>query len=452
MRTIFFIQILTFILAHQAVQAFPWYSFHEKKLKGISVDNQASYFLRSKKWLVNPRVDLKYKNLMVDIDLGYRYSFPEKKHKFRLSELALTLPFLISDDWVFSLGIKKHTWSHLEQYWNMGLWQPRYLIDPFRPIQMGMPGLYFQYNGMVSLKLYASYLSLPDISNYPDIENGKLKSSDPFLKDAGFFSTVLDVDSLPSIRLSDFLKLSAGFNLLHELPYSAFSLSYAYKPMNKPQYFVFTDQLNLSSQIDFTKVIRKLEYSIDHHHLLSLEARVFPMRGMSIYGAMFYERPEKTQRAAGWIYDRIESRFTTSFLLNYMTHESDTHTTSLSLSYVKVFEGKLDSDLKDAFTDEIRFVFGNAPDWKHATSLDLSYKNQVILQGYEFRLRLNHALDNKMYMLSFANELTMLRYFQVYLSGDMFFRLSPKVIQQNSSAVLRFKNLSRFMLGVRYVF
>ena len=433
--------------------SYPWFDLNNQPKSKLIIDNQSSFFLRSKTWFVEPHLDFSYRNTIINFDFSYRYSVQEKKSYYRLSELSITFPFIISDYWTFSIGMKAHNWSSVDSYWNLGLWQPRYLIDPLRPVQIGMPGFYVRYDGPVILTAYASYLFVPDVINYPSIKDGKLVSQNPFLQKSSFSSVNLDLIELPEFKIDDFIQPALALQLLHELPYSELMLSYAYKPMNQLHYSAQINEIDLSSTLQFSNVIQALRYSIVHHHLGSLEARIFPLRNFLLYGNISFEKSEFIENPKNWISDQLRSQISTSTLVNYRTWHSPYVSTDLTFSYLKIFGAHLEQTKNNNhFTKDMEFLFGKNFDWKDAISFALRYRNDTWFSGYRFKFRINYALDNKMFMINFSNEVGLFEHIQTYFSGDMLFRTSGDHPSASSSAIIQSKNLSRFLMGARYVF
>ena len=162
-----------------SVQAYPWMFFRESELPEIvEWDIHASYFIKGQATVFSG-IKLDYHNPKVDINLGYSYSFLETRQYFRVRELAVIFPFIF-EKWKVSLGFKDVLWSEADRYWNYGLWQPRYLLDAFRPVQMGLPGLYLNHKGDTSFLFLLSYFYLPDIIIYPKLKKDRITSENPF--------------------------------------------------------------------------------------------------------------------------------------------------------------------------------------------------------------------------------------------------------------------------------
>ena len=277
------------------VQAYPWMFFRESELpESVEWDIHSSYFIRGQATVFSG-IKLDYHNPTVDINLGYSYSFLEKRHYFRVSELAAVFPFIF-EKWDISLGFKDFLWSEADRYWNYGLWQPRYLLDAFRPVQMGLPGLYLNHEGDTSFLFLLSYFYLPDIIIYPKLKEGQITSENPFFVES-FKKIPWNIGKkLELFQLNRFFKPVVAFQLKHFVEDSNVSFSYAYKPVNQFQYAISTQGgggINLSSGAKEQIVISDFEYSILSHHLVSLEGEISLVENISLFASLFYEEPEK---------------------------------------------------------------------------------------------------------------------------------------------------------------
>ena len=434
--------------------AYPWLDSSPENLKSLTLELEGAYFLKSQKKPVFTSVAVKYKDLPFHIDLGAEYSFIEKKVYPRLSELAVTLPLFSSEEWVVSLGVKKHFLSESDIYWNLGLWQPRYLVDLLRPEQMGLPGLFFIYEGLFDFTLYASYVHLPDIVLIPDFdENQGMQSKNPFFHFPGIASLKWNVKNKSDLfKWKTFLKPSVALNFRHEMEFSQLSLSYAYKPINQFQYSVLVDKVNLS-QFNYENVIKDYNYSLGYHHLISLDAKIFPMSHFSFLGTLIYEYPEKLSYPSGWVYDNLESHLVTNVMMTYKEGVEGVEETLVTFGFIKLFESNIREEKSNSFTEDFEFIFGREIKWKNALSVSVEYKTKKWLYGYHLKFRLNHSLLNENYLASFENQFFVLPALQFYVSGDLIFKLFDDPQEDDDTPFMnRYKDLSRFLTGVRYVF
>ena len=453
----------------------------------LTLDLQSFYVFKKEKFAVFPGMALVYNRPAVHIDLGYQYDLFEKEHYYRVSELELNFPFP-AKEFLLSIGFKNHVWSRADRYWNHGLWQSRYLIDPLRPKQMGLPGIYLKYKGESSLLFYVSPLAVPDFNVRPRLVKGRPFSKNPFfigsfMAEKSKFNWSLD--KLKSFGLLDLLKPSGGIQIKHKLPYSTLSLSYAYKTANQLHYSVLATaanpsgdsgrsdgKLNLSELPDLPSLetasteeptkkpdlklfhIKDLMYSLNYHHLTTLEAEMFPASDLSIIGSITYENPEDIpSKGSSWISENKESHLTASILLQVEETVSSQSEAFFTLAYSNVFEIDRRTANSNAWIEPYEAYFTGGTDWKNALAMSLEYRTRAFFQENQFNIRLNYALDNKLYLLSLENRLFISPAFRIYLAGDLFFLPSrSNTVFPSSSYIIRYKNLSRVIAGAEYVF
>ena len=451
-------------LFNPPAQAYPWMFFRENKEPEIlKLDLHYSQFLY-KKQSSYAGVQLNYHKTDIDINVGYQYSFLEKAHFLRLSELALNFPFIFKNLKI-NFGFKDVLWSEADRYFNQGFFQARYMVDAFRPFQMGLPGLYFNYQtdeqsnqGQSSFLLLVSYFYLPDIKAYPN----QKQSQNPFLIEE--YAQDLSQVNIDSFKIKRFLKPVVAFRLKHEIfKNSKISLSYAYKPMNQLQYAVLlnsepkpidlsqTDK-PLDSENSFS--FKNLKYSVLSHHLANLEWEAGLNDKFSLFGSLFYEKPEKKHYGTNWISDDFETHFTVSLLAYYKANLGEQSNTLFTLGWTKTMESQLQSDKSNQVTQSYQEELGRYFYWKEALSASIEYQSQEFWQGLLFRLRGNYALDNGFYSLAFENYIYFSPYIRAYLSGDLLLQSSNKAEDKvkNTSFIRKYKDLSRLLVGVQYVF
>ena len=320
---------------------YPW-PVEEDERRLFSLGAQGS-------WILNPmqmhgvvRSELFYRRSLVDVDIGWEYDLLDRKHYVRPSALHLRFPLPFSDPQKGALlvGVKDHVWSASERYWDYGLFQPRFRLDPLRPKQMGLPGVYGTYKGFSDFLVFFSMFSLPDLGIRPDIVNGSPISKNPFFK-LPFRTEYLqwDLKKLQPFHLSrKMIQPSIAWQMRYKLSLVHFLLSYAYKTSPKPLYAALAAPLvkdmvkdpalpdsdkedappsslpekedaasSSPPQIDLSDTalesdkkkslftgaltgeqraapsfrITDLDYNLGRHHLTALEARVFPLSPLS---------------------------------------------------------------------------------------------------------------------------------------------------------------------------
>ena len=451
---LFFVSLSFYFSLLPLAEAYPWVFFRESQPKGkwhLELDAQTSYFLKGQMtgFLGS---SLEYHHSFIDIDIAWSYSFLEKESYFRLSELSLVFP-LISDKWKMNLGFRDVLWSEADRYWDYGLWQPRFLLDVFRPIQIGIPGVYLDYEGQSSLTFLISYLYLPDIIIYPQFntKNKAIFSKNPFfIQSLDFFKW--DLDQIKLFEIKKFLKPVVAFQMKHSLQFSDVSFSYAYKPVNQLQYSGLFKGPDLSSTKKESFTIQDFKYVLVSHHLATFEAETVFNKQFSLYTSLFYEKPEKKRYEKKWISDGFEPHLTFS-IISYFQETLDKDSKALfAFGYTKTVENNSYKQKSNVLVKDLGDIFGRGFHWKEAVSFSMEYQSQEVLQGLLFRFRANYALDNHFYVLAMENYFNFTEHIQLYLSGDALFRLSKGSVRKNTSAIHKYSDLSRLLLGAKYVF
>ena len=143
----------------------------------------------------------------------------------------------------WTVGRQKRHWSHFDEEFGMGIWQPQLRWDYLNPIQQGLTGLFFDFapTRSVSLSFFASSLFLPDQGPNFHMRDGQFASSNrwfwsPRLTAHIFNQTPPVSYSVDMPPLSDVVfQPSLGGQLRFESRSTPWwgQVAYAYKPMNQ---------------------------------------------------------------------------------------------------------------------------------------------------------------------------------------------------------------------------
>ncbi len=434
-----------------SAQAYPWNFLKQDEPKSLfEIDVHAAYFIKGQTTAFS-NIGTDYHNPMLDINLGWTYSFFEEAHYFRVSELALIFPFIF-ENWNMTLGFKDVLWSVADRYWNYGLWQSRYMLDAFRPVQMGLPGLYFNYEGTSSFLLLLSYFYLPDIMTYPELKGGRITSINPFFMKSFSQGVHWNVKKFNPFQISRFFKPVVALQFKHSLRNSNVSFAYAYKPVNQLQYSVFFSGINLSDPTSKNFSVNDFDYSVMSHHLFSVEGEVIFNKEFSLFTSLFYEKPDRMKYRRNWISDDFEPHLTFSVLSSFEESLKEGSKSLFTIGYTQTIESSLKEHRSNFITEDLEIFFGRDFNWRKALAASIEYQDTNLLHGLLFRFRANYTLDNSLYVLSLENHLNLSSHIQVYFSGDAIFRLSFRKLRKNTSAISKYKRLSRALIGGKYVF
>ena len=518
------------------------YPFREKKHETLSLDLKAFYIFKTKRAAFYPGASLYFRHDLLSIDYGYRYSVLENAHYQRPTEAELRLP--LSQRLSLSLGLKNHSWSEADRYWNYGFFQPRYREDPLRPEQMGLPGLYLSYEdgGGSSLLLYGSYLTLPDISAKTFIADKRLDSKNPFFVNSLQIGQKLewDLKDVRPFQWEDVLKPAWGFQARHKMRYSELSLAYIYKPVSRPHFFVETAAkhpneikpvplavpaavpqaaanadssvagtvssagaetapsgspaaeptnrpLSGGSRPPFDSVsdlppvppvsegsaqasgaaaggaaqhdrvpgfaVRNLDYAFTPHHVLNIEAKMFPSPYINLIGSFTYENPQATpaKTRLNKISETRNPQLTAAAFFQVKDEAGPKEKTFFTLAYSHSLPTASKRKNQARLGRGIRFTEDR--DWRNSLAVSLEHSSPLFFKGLDSAFRLNYVLDNKLYLAVWENGVNLSRAFRVYFSGDLFFRLAADAKRgASSSGISRYQKMSRVTAGAKYVF
>jgi hypothetical protein len=170
-----------------------------------------------------------------------------------------------------SLGRKLVSWSELDRVWSTGAFQPRFRWDYLRPQPVGLLGGHLAYESpSIRAHLFYSPIFIPDRGAPLDFSEGRIRSVSPWM--------VNPPQTIEILRRQDSVRYEAAIPRVGEIIQqhsvaghfsmgqergSAFSASYAYKPMNQ-LLMSYTADLDLGSQGGARAILHP---RVAYHHL-----------------------------------------------------------------------------------------------------------------------------------------------------------------------------------------
>lgn len=199
-------------------------------------------------------------------------------------------------------GRKKVSWSLLESDWQLGLFGSHFKINPLRPEQQGLIGLFYKQKNLNSaFTVFISPLAIPNQSGAATVKDGKIKIYNRWqsfvyydkIPVAGKEKTFhYKLDKIDLYKLIQ--KWSIGvwtkktFSNLH------LSASYLYKPYSSP--YVYP---NISSTvIEPARIDILIKAKIINHHIAVLQAE-YKQKYFSQYISFVFDQPEKINFLTG---------------------------------------------------------------------------------------------------------------------------------------------------------
>lgn len=247
------------------------------------------------------------------VDAHWFYVPQEDFHYFNVPELSVEKKWRENQLW---LGRHLHQWSAADSFWDLGIWQPRFLWDRFRPVEQGLTGVFYQRNlGSSRLNLFVSGVYVPDISATFREKDGRIESRNPW-----FRSPPSRVDELSgetpvsaSVKLQDpLLKPSAAVQVQHVWNEDLDSqMAYAYKPINQAR---LTYEFYKKIAIDTNEVVAIIHPQFPYEHVFSFETN-WRQEGWSLSPSLTYQKPQPKETPYEWIAQGMTELTTASLVL-----------------------------------------------------------------------------------------------------------------------------------------
>lgn len=140
-----------------------------------------------------------------------------------------------------SAGRKLEFWSQLDQDWQLGLWQPKSLLDSLRPEDQGLTGVFYKYQQeQIEVLAYGSPIFIPTMGPEVQEKNGSLVAESRWYRSPSPTFPLFDKQTkiVYSLDVPDYSKLvtNPGGGLRVKLGGSTdglwTSINAGYKPIN----------------------------------------------------------------------------------------------------------------------------------------------------------------------------------------------------------------------------
>ncbi|MBL7714041.1 MAG: hypothetical protein JNL01_01150 [Bdellovibrionales bacterium] len=204
----------------------------------------------------------------------------------------------------FWLGRKTQTWSMTDDFWGMGLWQPRNRWDYLQVSPVGLMGAFAEIqteDRFFSMTAYFSPIYVPERGPTVALREGLFYPSNPWpgSPPASIPLSSRDAAIVYQIQMPPLhqLLLNPGGALQMKVQSSTgfwSSLSYAYKPINQVQ-LGYEGILNLATYNADASIYPRVAY----HHLATLEAGL-RRNQISIWSTLTAEKP-MDQKTPSWL-------------------------------------------------------------------------------------------------------------------------------------------------------
>lgn len=260
----------------------------------------------------------------------------------------------------FTLGRRVYEFSRMDDFWQMGMWQPRFLWDPIQPEIVGLTGLFYTFGSRYwRIIAYGSGVAIPERGAPVESSQGQISGGPWFrpLPEAAriegaqvpirysieYPSTsemIFRPSFLSGIRFGDTVGFWGG-------------ITYGLMPVHQPEI-----SMDIFAKPDGVEV--DLFPQFTHHHLLTTE---MGYRGAfwSFWGSLTGEKPLQTERR-GSVFKETGDAIVASWGGSLFWNEGF----ELFASYISVWEqgGQISGDRAQDIDFDLpsRFIYRKA--WK----------------------------------------------------------------------------------------
>lgn len=353
-----------------------------------------------------------------------------------------------------ALGRKQEQWSRVDEFWKLGIWQPRFRWDYLEPQQVGLIGGFLKATlPWVTLDGFFSPIYIPERGAPIFFNNGTVTSPGPFFIAPS--PTVrfegADVATLYELKTPDLGQVlmhpGAGLQARFGKPAGPGfqgpwgSLGYAYKPMN--QLLMGTDG---KLKIDYVKAT--LYPRVLYHHLTSLEAGM-ETEWTAVWVSFLDERPVGDKPDSNWrIIQQVVPGTTVSATLEWKMGRWFHDQARVGLSYLRQWGGNAPDggDVTGSSSlFEYRYPFQNA--------VSLGVRSPMFGERLGASARMIYDFSLAGLAISTDAQYSFLSGVRLSLGFDVLGSALPNSAPEFGSDLFsRFRGNNRIRAGVSYVF
>jgi len=380
---------------------------------------------------------------------------------FGVPELYVQQSRRIDSGFNITVGRQKRTWSHLDEEFNLGVWQPQLRWDYLEPQQEGLIAVFFDFalSHEVSLTLFTSPLFLPDQGPNYQLVDGQFSSSNrwfsqPQSRVALFSQSGISPDTPLYFQIDrpaeERIIMNSSFGLgLNYHSASGFwsAFNYAYKPQNQLHLGIeCTTCLNISGPLAVTAIIHP---EVIKHHVLTLESG-FDGKDVNGYLSLTGDFPNTSDFPSSYAESPLDSMLIAGGAFQHYIFSWLGVPSWLKYSYVKIFDvqsrdkkGIVDSDDVHSSIDRYPYREVAAVEWKMTPLQKL--KNRL-----DLKLRYSYSVPEQGGWLSLAAN---------WAVGAVTWTLGSDIIgtgvddnSPNAGLFTKYRSNDRIFGGVSYVF
>lgn len=270
---------------------------------------------------------------------------------FELPEAYVgTSPKLASGWAQLSIGRRLETWSHLDEEWRLGIWQPRFRWDYLHPESVGLTGAFLALKApWFRVVAWGSPIFIPERGVSMDAQDGSFRSDSrwfvPPPSMVSIFGRGTPVRySLMVPEMRDLVEHAGGSIMARvgregsEGADAGFwgSVGYAFKPIN--QLVLSSDGYLQLSEREAIRAEATIYPRVGYHHLASLEGG-YDTEAVDAWFSVLSERPDVPSVAARQTTQALEPALAMSSTVDVRVAGGLRDATRVDLSYLRQWGG-----------------------------------------------------------------------------------------------------------------
>ncbi len=385
---------------------------------------------------------------------GVGLSDPAVYNYFLVPEAYVTTTAVVDAKTRYTFGRKILPWSDLDEYWQLGVWQPRFRWNYLEPETQGLTGLFASHKTeMFEIVAFATPLYLPDQGPSFSLKDGIFSSPSPYFtapaSEGGFMNQKTHVHyGVDRPAIAKIVMQPAGVMMVrygHEK--GAWTrIAYAYKPMNQLLLGV-EGYLDLNSYDAMVTAHPRVVY----HHVSAWEGG-YRSDAVSAWGGLTREWTMSDTPPASWTSQQISPATLAGAGVGVYAFRWSSEPTRLGASVLKRTGG--DENDRGPFANPLLSFFESRYPFHDAVSFDVKTPFPGELgRKLDVSTKVLYELNNRSSALVLRMKYQTARAWTLSLGGEIL-SAQPEAPTQGfgSDLISRYKANDRIYGGVTYVF
>lgn len=352
------------------------------------------------------------------------------------------------------VGRKKEPWSHFDEDWSMGIWQPNLRWDYLNPVSQGLTGAFYYFRRPeVQWTFFVSGVFLPDQGPNFEIVDGNIRSNNPWFWRPQSAASVFNQDTpiyyelrMPAEREIVFQESVAGrLRLGLEDEGAWVQMAYANKPMNQIHLGIHAFHRN-----DLDRVQAIIYPQSVRHQLLTLESG-WQEEEWSGWLSLTAETPEESGVPVGWLESPLNESYFAGATFRHLLFGGRGGQHWLKWAYLHRWERERVRPTTGLDVDSVESSLGRFP---HQRVVSLEWGGEL---GH---LASRLFKGGMRYMSSFSDEGSLLTSWANYeVRQNLSFELMLDILgareqeaSRTTGLMSRYRSHDRIVGGLRYVF